>query len=74
VNRFTEHSQVVTTNNYSSLNGLHTPKITVNKAHKIKSSISAFTSSCWVTGLNNGYSFTMFSLTVSWKRILTEEL
>jgi hypothetical protein len=31
-----EHSQVVTTNNYNSLTGLHTLKITVTTAHKIK--------------------------------------
>jgi hypothetical protein len=42
--RFIEHSQVVTTNNYKSLTALHTLKITVNITHKIKSSTSAFTS------------------------------
>jgi hypothetical protein len=37
VNRFTEHSQVVTTNNYNSLAGIHTRK-RAPTAHKIKSS------------------------------------
>jgi hypothetical protein len=46
----------------------------VTTAHNIKSSISVFTSRSWVTGLNNGYSFTLFSLSVSWQRMLTEEL
>jgi hypothetical protein len=69
VNRSINHSHVVTTNNYKSLTGLYILKITVTTAHKIKSSISAFTSRCWVTGLNNGFAFTMFQLPVSWQRI-----
>jgi hypothetical protein len=43
-NRFIEHSQVVTTNNCNSLTGLHTLKITVTIAHKIKSSMCACSS------------------------------
>jgi hypothetical protein len=38
VNRFIGYSQVVTTNNYSTL------KITVTVTHKIKSSVSAYKS------------------------------
>jgi hypothetical protein len=52
VNRFIEHSQTVTTNNYNSLTGLHTLKITVTTAHKRKSSMSAFASRCLVTNLS----------------------
>jgi hypothetical protein len=43
MNRFTEHSQVETTNNYNSLPGLHTLKIAVTVTHKIKSSMSVDT-------------------------------
>jgi hypothetical protein len=32
---FIEHSQVVTTNNYTSLSGLHTLTITVTITHKV---------------------------------------
>jgi hypothetical protein len=49
VNRFIEHSQVVTTSNYNSLTGLHTLKITVTTEHKIKSSMSVFTRRFLVT-------------------------
>jgi hypothetical protein len=56
MDRFVDHSQVVTANNCNSLTGLLTRIITVKTAHKIKSSISASTSRCWVIGLNNGYS------------------
>jgi hypothetical protein len=52
VNRFHEHSQVITTNNCNSLTGLHTLKIAVTTAHKIKSSLSAVTSNCLVTNLS----------------------
>jgi hypothetical protein len=52
VNRLTEHSQVVTTNNYDSLTGLHTIKIAVTTAHKIKSLTHAFTSRYLVTSLS----------------------
>jgi hypothetical protein len=52
VNKFTEHSQDVTANNYNSLTGLHTLKITVTTAHKVKSSMSAFASRCLVTNLS----------------------
>jgi hypothetical protein len=38
--RFSEHLQIVTTNNYNSLNDLHIPKITVTIAH-VKSSQSS---------------------------------
>jgi hypothetical protein len=37
MNRFIGHSQVVTTNNYNTLSGLHTGKITVTITHEIKS-------------------------------------
>jgi hypothetical protein len=43
--------------------------ITVTITHKIKFSKSAYTSRCYVTDLNNGYSFTMSSLSVSWQWI-----
>jgi hypothetical protein len=46
--------------------GVHTIKIAVTTAHKIKSSVSAFNSRCWVTGLKNGCSSEKFSLGVSW--------
>jgi hypothetical protein len=59
---------VVTTNNYNTV------KITGITAHEIKSSISAFIGRCYVTDLNNGYAFTIFSLSVSWQRNLTQEL
>jgi hypothetical protein len=36
-----EHSQIITTNNYNSLTGLYTPKITTT--HKIKFLMSVFT-------------------------------
>jgi hypothetical protein len=45
-----EHSQVVSTSNYNSVTGLHTLKITATTSHKVKFSISALTSRCWVTG------------------------
>jgi hypothetical protein len=41
--RFTEHLQKVTTNNYDSLNELHTPKITLTTAY-MKSSQFAMSS------------------------------
>jgi hypothetical protein len=73
VNRFIDHSPIATTSNFNSLTGLHTLKVTVTAAHKIKSSISAFIGRCLVTSLNNGCSFTMFLLSVSWERILIQE-
>jgi hypothetical protein len=65
---FIDHSQVVTTNNYNTIADFHTT------AHKIKSSISALASRYWATGINNGYCFTVFSLSVSWQRIVTQEV
>jgi hypothetical protein len=44
MNRFIEHLKVVITNNYNTLTGLHTSKITVTTTHEIKSSMSGFTS------------------------------
>jgi hypothetical protein len=50
VNRFIEHSQFVTTNNYNSLTGLHSLKITVTTSYKIKFSMSSYvTSYCFST-------------------------
>jgi hypothetical protein len=70
VNRFIEHSQVVTTINYNNLTGLHTLKITVPTAHKIKSYISASTSRRWVTDFNNRHSSAKFSLGVRWLTLI----
>jgi hypothetical protein len=39
---YNEYSQVVTTNDYNTLNDLHALEITVTIAHKIKSSTSAY--------------------------------
>jgi hypothetical protein len=51
---FTEHLQNVTTNNYDSLTGLHTPKITVNyRIHKV---FLAFPNRCLVATCNVGRS------------------
>jgi hypothetical protein len=47
---------------------------TLYKSLHIKCSQSAFTSRCSVAALNNGYSSAMFSLDVSWRRILTMEI
>jgi hypothetical protein len=55
VNRYTDHLQVVTTNNYNTIACFHT-----------KSFQSIFTSLYVVTALNNGYSSAVFSLDVSW--------
>jgi hypothetical protein len=52
---FIDYSQVITTNNCNSIADFHT-----------KSSKSAFTSRCLVTGLNNGYPSAKFSLGISW--------
>jgi hypothetical protein len=52
MNRFIEQSQVVPTNNYNSIIRLHTLMVSVTTAHKIKSSISAFTSRILATDLN----------------------
>jgi hypothetical protein len=57
VNRFTDHLQVVTTNNYNTFADFH---ITT------KFSQSTFTSLYLVTALHNGYSSAVFSLDVSW--------
>jgi hypothetical protein len=54
VDRFTGSSLVATTNKCNIF------KITVIIAHKMKSSISAYTNRCYVTGLNNGYSSANF--------------
>jgi hypothetical protein len=53
VNRFTEHSQGATTDDYNSLTGLQALlKIAVITAHEIKSSMSTFASRFLVTNLN----------------------
>jgi hypothetical protein len=69
MNRFFEHSQVATTNNYNSLTGLHTLKIAVTITHKIKSLMSVFArrflacqhsttmATVWLTCLANCSSF-----------------
>jgi hypothetical protein len=55
VNRFIDHLQVVTTNNYDTIADFHA-----------KSSLSDFTSRYLVTTLNNGYSFAVFLLDIFW--------
>jgi hypothetical protein len=67
MNRFIDRSQVVTTNKYNTVNDFHTTK------HSTLDLLSLL-SLVFVTALNNGYSFTVFSLSVSWQRILTHEL
>jgi hypothetical protein len=59
VNRFIDHSQVITTNYYNSTADFH------SKSLHTKSSNSASTSHCWITGLNNGYSSAKFSLGIA---------
>jgi hypothetical protein len=68
VNRFIDHLQAVTANNFNTIADFHTTN------HSTLSSQSAFTGRYLVTALNNGYSSTMFSLDVSCYRILTTEI
>jgi hypothetical protein len=55
MNRFIDHLQVVTTNNYNTISDFH-----------LEFSQSSFTSLYLVTVLNNGYSSVVFLLDVSW--------
>jgi hypothetical protein len=57
MNRFIDHSQVVTTNKYNTITDVHTTKHSTLELSLL--------SLVFVTALNNGYSFTMFSLSVS---------
>jgi hypothetical protein len=63
VNRFIDHLQVITTNNYNTIADSHT-----------KSPESAFTSLYLLTALNNDYSSAVFSLDVSWWQISAMEI
>jgi hypothetical protein len=56
MNRFIDHLQVETTNNYN----------TIADSHTTLSSQSAFNSLYLVTALHNGYSSAVSSLDVSW--------
>jgi hypothetical protein len=67
MNRYIEHSQVVTTNKYNTITDFHTTK------HSTPELLSELTL-LFVTALNNGYSFTMFSSSVSCQRILIHKL
>jgi hypothetical protein len=67
VKRFIGHLQVVTANNYYITADLHT---TNHSTLDILSLLPLV----FVTALNNGYSSTMFLLSVSCQRILTQEL
>jgi hypothetical protein len=60
MNRFIDHLQVVTTNNYNTIADFHT-----------KSSKSNFISLYVVTALHNGYSSAVFLLDVSRERIFS---
>jgi hypothetical protein len=64
---FIDHSQVVTSNTYNTVTDFHTTKHSTLE-------FSSLLLLVFVTALNNGYSFTVFSLSVSWQRILTQEL
>jgi hypothetical protein len=59
---FINHLQVVTTSNYNIISDFHTTK------HSTLDDLILL-SLVLVTAPNNGYSFTMFSLPVSWQRI-----
>jgi hypothetical protein len=52
MNRFIEHSQVTTTNNYNSHTGLYTLKTAVTITHKITYSLSVLTRHFLVTNLS----------------------
>jgi hypothetical protein len=61
VNRFIDHLQVETTNNYYTIADFH-----ATDHSTLKSSQSPFTSLYLVTAVHNGYFCTIFSLDVSW--------
>jgi hypothetical protein len=63
MNRFIEHSHVVTTNKYNSITDFHTTKHSTLELLSLPALV-------FVTAHNNGFSFTMSSLSVSWQRIL----
>jgi hypothetical protein len=63
---FIDHIQVVTTNKYNTVAVFHT-------THHSTLELSLL-SLVFVTALSNDYTFTVFSLSVSWQRILTQEL
>jgi hypothetical protein len=61
MNRFTDHLQVITTNNYYTIADFHTTN------HSTLSVLSLISTSLYlVSALHNGYSFAVFSLDVSW--------
>jgi hypothetical protein len=60
VNRFIDHLEVVTTNNYNTIADFHTTN------HSSLSILSIFTGLYLVTALNNGCSSVVLSLDVSW--------
>jgi hypothetical protein len=62
VNRFIDHFQVVTTNNYNTIADFHTTNHST-----LKSSQSTFTRLYLVTALHSGYSSAKFSLDISWR-------
>jgi hypothetical protein len=68
LNRFIDHLQVVTTNNYNTIADFHATN------HSALFSMYVFPSRYLVTDLNSGYSSALFSLNVSWYRILTMEI
>jgi hypothetical protein len=64
---FTDHVQVITTNNYNTVADFHTTN------HSTLNLLSLL-ALVFVATLNNGYSSAMFSLSVSWQWILTQEI
>jgi hypothetical protein len=60
-NRFIDHLQVLTANNYYIIADFH-----ATDHSTLKSSQSTFTGLYLVTALHNGYSSATFSLDVSW--------
>jgi hypothetical protein len=58
MNRFIDHSQVVTTNKYNTVTDFHITKHTTLDLLSLLSLV-------FVTALNNGCSFTMFTLSIS---------
>jgi hypothetical protein len=64
---FIDPVQVVTTNKYNTVADFHTTNhSTVN--------LLGLLSLVFIAALNNGYSSAVFSLSVSWQWILTQEL
>jgi hypothetical protein len=64
MNRFIDRLQVVTTVKYNIITDFHTTKHSI-----ILVELLSLLSLVFVTALNNGYSFTKCSLSVSWQRI-----